>query len=65
MILESYNDYIQGSGTEDLYGTEIKIILRLDYNIHKVTIEDWSCADSDLEDSFAITPLIRSVLRTE
>lgn len=61
IILEAYNDYIIQENHEDVYRKSIKEFLKKDYFIHKDTILYWSCENEDLDDCFAITPLIRQI----
>lgn len=61
IILEAYNDLINNIKGEDSVGEIIENILINDSNIHEENIKYWACENDNLEDCFAITPLIRKV----
>lgn len=62
IIMVAYDDYISCGGKGDtMYWTEIKNILKRDYNLHKDTIRYWTLWDEDIEDGFAITAMVREL----
>lgn len=61
LILASYDDYIKAFGEDLDYSKKIKQFLTYDMELFKNIIEYWSCDEEDLEDCFAVTPLIRQI----
>lgn len=62
IIIESCNDAISENNLENKTWEKVKKSLMEDYYIHKQTIDYWcSEEEKDIEDCFAITPLIREI----
>lgn len=61
LILASYDNYIKAFGEDVDYSKKIKQFLTYDMELFKNIIEYWSCDEEDLEDCFAVTPLIRQI----
>ncbi len=62
VIISSYNEaLLEGIAQKELWN-KIKYNILKDMDIHRNTIEYWALDDEDLEDCFAITPLIRSIV---
>ena len=61
LILESYNDYVTGNSENPVVSERLCQVLQKESKLFSNTIEYWSCGNDDLEDCFAITPLVRKV----
>ena len=61
IILEAYNEYFEINLQDGKFWEQIKVLLEKDYYIHRYTIKYWSCEEEDLENSFAITSLVRKL----
>lgn len=60
LMLDMANDFLEASACR----LQIKQVLDLlvnNSNIHRELIDHWACEGDTLEDSFTITPLIRSL----
>ncbi|MEK8128484.1 hypothetical protein WMW72_11260 [Paenibacillus filicis] len=62
LIIASYDDFISEGNEPDFVWGKIRYYLTQDFVIHKNTILYWVLEDNDLDDCFAITPLMREVL---
>lgn len=62
LIISSCDDAIGNGILEEKSWEKVKSILIDERSIHMNTIEYWACLDSDIEDAFNITPLIRLVI---
>lgn len=63
LIIASYDDYLSGGNVPDLVWTKIKYFLLKHFAIHKNKIIYWALEEeNDIENCFAITPLMREVL---
>lgn len=62
LILDSYESYVKIFDFNLKYSKKIKQILKKEYDLFKDIIQYWSCEGEELENSFLITPLVRSVM---
>lgn len=62
LIIASYDDFISSGNEPDLVWSKIKYYLIQDFVIHKNTILYWVLEDNEIDNCFAVTPLMRDVL---
>lgn len=61
IILEAFNQYYIVNIKDDQYWSLIEKNIITDYYIHKDTVQYWCCDGEELDDSFAITYLVRNI----
>jgi hypothetical protein len=65
LIIASYDDFISSGNEPDLVWSKIRYYLIQDFVIHKNTILYWVLEDNEIDNCFAVTPLMRDVLATK
>ena len=65
LLLESYNDYVEKKGFNSDYARKIKTILEKEKRLFEDIIQEWSCQEENLENSFYITPIIREIIKDD
>ncbi|KGP77333.1 hypothetical protein P364_0106735 [Paenibacillus sp. MAEPY2] len=63
LIISSYDDSITKANETTKIWNRIRSLILKDYKIHKNTITYWGQEENDLENCFAVTVLIREVLK--
>lgn len=63
LIISSYDDSITKANETTKIWNRIRSLILKDYKIHKNTIIYWGQEENDLENCFAVTVLIREVLK--
>ena len=62
LIVASFDDYLTEGYSYEPVGQKVQELLYMDYVLHFNTIIYWALEDEELEDCFAITPFMRSIL---
>lgn len=62
LIVSSYDDYLSEGNTTESVWINISNYLIKDFKLHKNTIIYWAQEDNEIEDCFAVTPLMREII---